>query len=249
VTEIDITRFEIFASGLDHPEGLAFDHDGSLWAGGEAGQIYRIDPDGRNELVAECGGFSLGLAFSPDGELFVCNSQHGVLRVDPSGRWEVFARGMICPNYPAFDRRGNLWVSDSGQWKQNNGRVLRFQMDGSSEIMVEQMGYANGLCFDGDGTLYIAESDSRRVVRLDGSVVAEEVGRTPDGLAFGPDGSLFVACYASDDIWRITPGRQLRRFAHDLDAILLCRPANLAFHGDYLYVANLGRTTIVRARL
>jgi len=249
VTEIDITRFEIFASGLDHPEGLAFDHDGSLWAGGEAGQIYRIDPDGRNELVAECGGFSLGLAFSPDGELFVCNSQHGVLRVDPSGRWEVFARGMICPNYPAFDRQGNLWVSDSGQWKQNNGRVLRFQMDGSSEIMVEQMGYANGLCFDGDGTLYIAESDSRRVVRLDGSVVAEEVGRTPDGLAFGPDGSLFVACYASDDIWRITPGRQLRRFAHDLDAILLCRPANLAFHGDYLYVANLGRTTIVRARL
>lgn len=249
MTEVEITRFEIFASGLDHPEGLAFDRDGALWAGGEAGQIYRIDSNGRQELVAECGGFSLGLAFSPHGELFVCNSRHGVLRVDPSGKWEVFAQGMICPNYPAFDRQGNLWVSDSGKWKQNNGRVLRFQPDGASEVMVEGMGYANGLCFDGDGTLYIAESDSRRVVRLDGSVVAGEVGRTPDGLALAPDGSLFVACYASDDLWRITPDRQLLRFAHDPDAILLCRPTNLAFHQGYLYVANLGRTTIVRVQL
>lgn len=92
-----MTEVEIFASGLDHPEGLAFDRDGVLWAGGEAGQIYRIDSNG-------------------------------------------------------------------------------FQPDGASEVMVEGMGYVNGLCFDGDGTLYIAESDSRRVVRLDGSVVAGEVG-------------------------------------------------------------------------
>src|SRR5688500_9082229 len=39
---IPIDRFEIFSNGLDHPECLAFDRDGNLWAGGEAGQIYRI---------------------------------------------------------------------------------------------------------------------------------------------------------------------------------------------------------------
>ena len=87
------------------------------------------------------------------------------------------------------------------------------------------------------------------MLRLNGGAVAEGVGRTPDGLALAPDGSLFVACYASDDLWRITPDRQLRRVAHDPDAILLCRPTNLAFHEGYLYVANLGRTTIVRVRL
>jgi gluconolactonase len=38
-----LDRFEVFAEGLDHPEGLAFDRDGNLWAGGELGQIYRID--------------------------------------------------------------------------------------------------------------------------------------------------------------------------------------------------------------
>ena len=44
---IPLDRFQIFADGLDHPEGLAFDADGALWAGGELGQIYRIDARGR----------------------------------------------------------------------------------------------------------------------------------------------------------------------------------------------------------
>jgi gluconolactonase len=249
MTEIDIAQFEVFATGLDHPEGLAFDAKGNLWAGGEAGQVYCIDSMGCSRVVAECGGFSLGMAFSGDGELFVCNSAKGILRVKPSGEWEVFADGMLCPNYPAFDRNGDLWVSDSGKWKQNNGRVLRFRSDGTQRVMAEGWGYVNGLCFDASGTLYIAESDSRRILRLDGSVVAREVGRTPDGMTFAPDGSLFVACYASDDLWRIDPQRNLRRYSHDPDAILLCRPTNLAIRNGYLYVTNLGRTTIVRCRL
>jgi len=43
---VDIREFEIFAEGLDHSEGLAFDADQNLWAGGELGQVYRIDPTG-----------------------------------------------------------------------------------------------------------------------------------------------------------------------------------------------------------
>jgi hypothetical protein len=32
----------VFAEGLDHPECVAVHPDGSVWCGGEAGQIYRI---------------------------------------------------------------------------------------------------------------------------------------------------------------------------------------------------------------
>ncbi len=247
---IDVARFQIFAQGLDHPEGLAFDADGNLWAGGEAGQVYCIDRRGVHRVAAECGGFTLGMAFSPSGELFVCNSAKGVLRLNPSsGEWGVFADGLICPNSPAFDASGDLWVSDSGKWRQNNGRLLCFRPDGGVKSVTGPFGYANGLCFGPDGTLYLAESDTRRLLRLDGTVAAGEVGRTPDGLALGPDGALYAACYASDDIWRIPSGGEPERWVHDPDAILLCRPTNLAFRDDWLYVANLGRTTIVRMRL
>src|SRR6185369_17844506 len=64
--EIAIARFEIFANGLDHPECLAFDRDGILWAGGEAGQIYRVSHDGEVETIATLGGFSGGIAWTPD---------------------------------------------------------------------------------------------------------------------------------------------------------------------------------------
>lgn len=241
-------HFEIFASGLDHPEGLAFAPDGTLFAGGEAGQIYAIDPQGNHRVHAECGGFTLGLAFSPHGELFACNSAKGVLRISASGKAEVFASSLVCPNFPAFDASGRLWISDSGRWKQNNGAIYCFDSDGRKAASHTGLGYANGLCFGHDGTLYWAESDTRRILTIEGAVVAEEVGRTPDGIALAPDGSLYVACYATDDIWRVSSHSKVR-VAHDPDAILLCRPTNLIFHDRYLYVANLGRTTIVRARV
>src|SRR5437588_785625 len=78
--EIPIERFEIFANGLDHPECVAFDRAGILWAGGEAGQVYRIDPAGKVVTVATLGGFTGGVALSPlDHAAYVRNPAHGVV--------------------------------------------------------------------------------------------------------------------------------------------------------------------------
>src|SRR5215207_1806502 len=79
--EIPIDRFEVFANGLDHPECVAFDREGCLWAGGEAGQIYCIDRHGKVETIATLGGFTGGLAFSPKNELYACNPSLGIVRV------------------------------------------------------------------------------------------------------------------------------------------------------------------------
>src|SRR3954466_840893 len=134
-------RFEIFASGLDHPECVAFDRQGNAWAGGEAGQVYRIDASGAVTTIATLGGFNAGLAFSPlDHSLYVCNAKLGIFRVESNGKYALFAaeaggQKIICPNYPLFDRRGRLYVSDSGKWKQRNGYLLRFEPDGSGKVL------------------------------------------------------------------------------------------------------------------
>ena len=216
--QIPIDRFEIFASGLDHPECAAFDRVGNLWAGGEAGQVYRVDPAGRVETIASIGGFTGGIAFSPKDELIACNPLHGLIRVDASGQWSVLAthagsHRMVCPNFPVFDRRGNLFVTDSGQWKSQNGFLLRFSPEGAGEILAGPFGYANGLALSADEKqLFMVESDSDRILTFglnsDGSpsrheVFAENVGRLPDGLALDSKENLYVCCYASDEILRI----------------------------------------------
>lgn len=262
--EIPIERFEVFASGLDHPECIAFDKDGALWAGGEAGQVYRIDRAGKVQTIATLGGFTGGLAFSPDDELFVCNPSLGIVHIRRDGTHRVFAshagdHKLHTPNFPVFSRKGNLYVTDSGRWKQQQGYLLRFTPDGAGKIIGGRYGYANGLALSADEThLFMAESDSRRVYRLglDGNgllnaedVLADRVGRMPDGLALDAAGNLYVSCYASDDIHRIASVDEPVLFAHDPDAILLSRPTNMAFDGDWMYVANLGRTTITRVRV
>ncbi len=259
--EVPRAQFEIFANGLDHPECLAFDRAGSIWAGGEAGQIYSITPRGEVRQTADLGGFCGGVAWSPDdSELFVCNPKHGVVSVARSGDWRVFARGakgnpMICPNYGVFDQAGNYYVTDSGQWQRGNGYLLRFDAHGHGEILAGPFGFANGLALSEDArTLFMVESDYDRVLRIDTSsgkaeLFAQAVGRMPDGLALDADGELFASCYASDDIHRIAPNGSVNLFAWDRWAILLSRPTNIAFHEGYLYAANLGRTTITRAKV
>jgi len=259
-------QFEVFARGLDHPECIAFDRQGRLWAGGEAGQVYKIDAEGGVTMVTTLGGFNAGIAFSPlDHSLYVCNAKLGVFRADADVGHSLFAaeageHRMVCPNYPVFDRRGRLYVSDSGRWKQRNGFLLRFDVGGGGEVIGGPFGYANGLALSADERwLFMVESDTDRVLRFEltgdgqlgrGEVYVDSVGRLPDGLALDEAGNLYVACYASDEIWRISPAGEKTRLGFDHHAILLSRPTNLAWAGenrDVLYVANLGRDTITRA--
>jgi gluconolactonase len=265
--EIPIERFEIFATGIDHPECVAFDRQGDLWAGGEAGQIYRITPDGKAQLVTTLGGFCGGLAFSPRDELFVCNPSLGIVRVEPTGQFSVVAshagdHKFVCPNYGVFDSAGNYYFTDSGRWGKGEGFLVRLAPLGSAWLLAGPFGYANGLALSADEKLlYMVESDTNSVFRFelgaDGSVgprelYAAECGRFPDGLALDAEGNLYVCCYASDEIWRISPAREKTLFAWDPWAIRLGSPTNMAFGGpnmDELYVANLARTTITRARI
>jgi gluconolactonase len=258
--EIPIERFEVFATGLDHPECVAFDREGNLWAGGEAGQVYRIDRNARLETIATLGGFTGGIAFSPQDELFACNPSLGVVRVRRNGRHEVFAshvgdHKIVTPNYAVFDVAGNLFVTDSGNWKKRNGYLLRFDSTGNGKMFAGPFGYANGLCLSDDGkTLLMVESDTNSVIRIDAEtgasgVFTKDVGRLPDGLAFDVAGNAYVSSYASDDIHRLTPRGEKSLFAYDPFAILLSRPTNMAFDGEWMYIANLGRTTVTRANV
>jgi sugar lactone lactonase YvrE len=240
---------------LDHPECLAVGPDGSVWCGGERGQIFRIEPDGSAlEQVASTGGFCLGLAFSPAGDLYACDLKHAaVFRLAAgSDRAEVFADGFRVPNYPAFDADGRLYVSDSHGFHDPGPGVHRFEPDGSGGLWyADAVNFANGLALSADGRfLYVVETFGHGVFRVpiedDGSAGArEEVARfpgvLPDGIGFAADGSLYVACYEPSQVLRVDPRGRVDCVVRDEEAHALCHPTNLAFRGTTLLLANLGR--------
>jgi gluconolactonase len=267
--QIPVNQFETYADGLDHAEDLAFDNEGILWAGGEIGQVYRIPEKGRVEEVTNVGGFCLGLTFSAADELYICNAKLAcVIKVKKNGKSSLFADSVEAhklklPNYGVFDSSGNLFVSDSGEWSKSSGCIVRFDSRGRGQVFLDgPQPFPNGLALSADERfLFIAQSHTDDVlqveIREDGSagdreLYATGLARVPDGLAFDVEGNLYVSCYASDNIFRVSPEREVALLAYDRDGTTLARPTNIAFGGpqnDELYVANLGRWHINRVKL
>jgi gluconolactonase len=114
-----LSQVKRFASRLDHSEGIAVAQDGTVFAGGEAGQVYRISPDGQTVAeLAKTGGFSLGITLDRHNNIFVCDSSlRSVIRVNESGHISVFADSTASgkfqtPNFTVFDSDGNLYLSE-----------------------------------------------------------------------------------------------------------------------------------------
>lgn len=247
---------------LDHPECVAVHpHDGSVWCGGEAGQIFRITPDGdRLNVVASTGGFVLGICFDPTAQhLYACDLAHRALfqMEIETGRLRRFAKGIperpfLIPNYPAVDPAGRVYVSDSNAPGKPGPGVYRFTPDGAGDLWYDgPLDFANGLALAPDGSdLYVVESFlpgiSRIPIRHDGSAgekqpVVELPDTVPDGLAFGPDSHLYIGLYEPSKVLRMNSRRQVETVLDDRTAHLLAHPTNLAFRDDQLFTSNLGR--------
>ncbi len=266
--QIPLQEFEVFAEGLDHPEGLAFDADGNLWAGGELGQIYKIGQKGKVQTVVTLGGFNLGLTFSPRQDLFVCNFKLGALiKLDRSGKtirsWERVGRYRLRnPNFSVFDREGNLYFSDSGEWRKDDGFLFVLRPNGKIEELLDRLSFPNGLSLSADErTLYVVQSTKNNVLAvplLDSGAIgkprvyATGLNNVPDGAVLDGEGNLYVTCYASHNVYRVTQDGKVSLFAWDPDGTMLASPTNAAFGGanfDEMYFANLSRWHICGARV
>ena len=243
---------------LSHPEGVAIGPDGRIHAGNQDGDILAIAPDGSShEVVASTGGFALGLAF--DGPvLFVCDMRHAcIVRIDlttgAQDRWG--AEGLRIPNYPVIDRaRARLLVSDSHEAGRPGPGVWAFDLaTGDASLWHDApMHFANGLAMRaGEDALYACETFANAVTRIpilsDGRAGAPETFAAdlpglPDGIAFDREGSLVVGCYEPSRLLRLTPdGARCDLLIEDSTAHVLCHPTNVAFDGQRLITANLGR--------
>jgi gluconolactonase len=244
---------EVLVDGLDHPEGVCWDPGaGVLWAGGEAGQVYRVHLDERRaEEVARAPGFVLGLAVDGRGRLVLCCSDRGRVCVLEDGAVRTVENGFRFPNFPAFAPDGTLYLSDSGSWGAGNGRVFRLSPAGELELFSSKLAdFPNGCAVSADGRyLWIVESHRPTVNRFDlqtGELeqVTRLDGTVPDGVAFTADGGVVVSCYRPDRIVHIDAAGAVEIVAEDPQGTLLAAPTNVAFAGpalDRLVCANLGR--------
>jgi len=250
---------------VDHAEAVVWDAErGIIFCGGEEGQLYSVTLDGHVEQVAATGGSLLGLALDAAGLVYACDAgRRAIVVIDPqTGSVEEVSRG--APGYPltepngiAFDRAGNLYVTDSGHWGEKDGRILLIDIRNSCRIWSESVvDYPNGCVFR-DGRLLVVESGVPAIVDVavlpNGSAgPRRELCRlpacVPDQCAEDEEGNLFVGCYRPDLIWRITTEGVVSELFGDASAMALAAPTGCAFAGpkmDVLVATNYGARNLV----
>ncbi|MER8947516.1 SMP-30/gluconolactonase/LRE family protein [Mesorhizobium sp. M0959] len=268
---LEMSAARVFFNGIftsprvAHPEGVAIHRDGSIWCGTETGDLLRLAADGGSvERMGGTDGFLLGIAFDSAGNCFACDLRHAaIFRWDAAtaGMQRFASAGIRVPNYPIVDEtRGWLYVSDS-VGEDNRSGIFRYDLKtGEGGLWCsETMAFANGMAMAPDGNgLYVVESHAACVsyvpIRADGTagprqLVVDGVNNVSDGVALAPDGSLFISCYEPSRIYRWRKDSGLEVLIEDPAATTLAHPTNIAFKGDKLYTANLGRWHITEIDL
>lgn len=248
----------LIGDALDHPECVCLSDDATMYAGGEAGQIYRIASDGTTKTIAETGGFVLGTALDGNGSLYVCDIKHrAIISIDPGGKVSIISSGtvdrpMSVPNYAAFDAMGNLYVSDSGDYWSHPGTgcIYVIRPGGRTEVFHPgPLDFANGLAVDAESRwLYVVLSTDASVAKLplDRPGASPQAihrlpsGVVPDGIVLLDDGRFLICCYKPDALYVGEPNGGVSLLFDDPTGELLNRPTNAAFHGNRLIIANFG---------
>ncbi len=272
---VAVDALEAIASGIDHAEGICVSPDGTVHVSGEQGQIYRVHDDGSASQVATTGGWTLGLAADGEGRIYACDpTHHAVFRWTPGqGDPVVWTDGgdagpMACPNWGAFAPDGSYYVTDSGGWRSRAGRVLVVRPgsgSAASRTRVWSLGsrdVPHGLAVTPDGReVWVLESTPGALVAYDilpggeagrRRVVVDLAGNVPDGIAFAVDGSVVIACYRPDIVYRWRADLGLEVLAHDPEGTALAAPTNVVFTGpgrDTILVPNIGRWHVTRFRV
>ena len=194
-------------------EGPVFDAKGNLFVTDiPFGRIFRIDPQGEWEQIAEWAGEPNGMKFLNERELLITDYRNGLMACD-------IASGAVRPylerrnserfkgvNDLTFDSRGNLYFTDQGQTGLHDptGRLYRLRPDGQLDLLLANVPSPNGVALSPDErVLYLGVTRGNQVWRVplldDGSVAKVGAFFTsygssgPDGLAVDEKGRVIVA--------------------------------------------------------
>lgn len=219
------------------PEGIASDRRGNIYVGKRFFEGELLTPPIRSEIlkIATNGTVSifatlprtenpiaagvLGLATDPRGTVYAAHTTfmpdtQGVYRIARDGSEPERlqgSEGMVFPNALTFDRRGNLYVTDSvvgAIWRcgRHGGCELWIQDDALLGPLPEDpFGFplpgANGIAFFPPNHLYVANTEKSLIaqvdIRRDGSpsLLPWAVANVfiPDGIAMDARGDIHVA--------------------------------------------------------
>jgi sugar lactone lactonase YvrE len=184
-----------------------------------------------------------GLAIDSDGNLVVSNFGASVWRLGGSGQVTRLAQELRGSSGTGVARDGTIL-----QASFLDNRIMRISRDGSINTWAsEGLSGPVGVVATRDGGAFVTNCRSNTISRVapDGTVSAFSSGTLfdcPNGITFGPDGSLYVVNYNNGDVVRVDSEGRAALFA----GIPESQGAHIAYARGMFYVTAIGANRIYR---
>jgi len=210
--------------GLASPESAIVGPDGRIYVS-EIGEFGK-DGDGKVTAIGKSGnaepfaqGFDDPKGLAASKNAFYVTDKARIWKIDMKGQASVFVKADAFPQAPmflndlAFDGRGNLYVSDTGDIeKGGKGAIFKVTPAGKVSLVISEaqnpsIKSPNGLLFESSGKLLVVDFASGELLRLDvgkGTVekLADGFGGG-DGLVRDAAGMLYISDWKNGKLWKL----------------------------------------------
>ncbi len=228
---LPLADLQFVGQGLNRPESVIAEKDGTLWISDARGIVTRMDPDGAQTVLGDVGHEPNGLAMDTEGDLYNANFSDGkVYKMYRDGSYEVIldqieGKPLGAPNFVFIDSKDRLWISISTRepiWflaaasPRPDGYIVLIDEDGP-RIVGDGIYFPNEIRLDAEEKyLYVAETMQSRMLRFpvneDGSLGETEVfgpetlgfGAYVDGFTFDAEGNIWVTTIIRNGLMIIT---------------------------------------------
>jgi len=205
--QVDRSQIRFVGEGLERPECILAERDGTLWSADGRGGVVRIDPDGTQELILQStvarneassfeeryvntqGSLPNGLAFDAGGNFLIANFGTDSLELTTrSGETRTLldsidGKPIGKANFVTRDSRGRLWLTVTTRMVPWTRHVEVMSYDGYIAVIDDRGAriVADGLC----GTNELRFDPEEEFL-----YVAETTARRVSRFRVRPDGSL-----------------------------------------------------------
>ena len=155
------------------------------------------------------------------------------------------------PTGLASDEDGNLYIADTLQ-----NAIRKITPEGLVTTFADNLSDPMGLCWKG-GALYVAETGSNRIIKIEEGAVSVVAGcgtdgmengaadkasfSMPQGVAVGDDGTVYVSDTGNSAVRKVRDGEVttlVERDVEDLGSFAPVSPVGLLVQGDQLYICD-----------
>lgn len=257
-------RNELYVSGMNGVENLAFDGNGFLYATGLDGMVYKIEPTDdpyRGKIAAgrKIAGMCGGIDCRSDGSVYVAvldDDNRRIAKISGDLSQIEFLSGHIPGlNGLTLDKSGAIYYTTSNEnpfWP--SGKILKADPSNpwsfaGPEIIVDGAGLVNGVTLSSDESILYYTETTGGVWAFDMKTGEKKELYSPPGffqivddLAAAPDGSVWICLNSEMIIVHLINGKAGAAYRTDaMGAPSACEfGKGRGFRSDFLYVTEFG---------